>query len=424
MRRLAGIAVFLTLLVEANPSPALAQTSNGVTLTFAEIDPPAPVLGAPVAASPVAHPADSTLPSSPLACGPVCGPPGRVWVSADYLRWRVKGDALPPLVVAAPPGTSPITNGVTIFGDERVNDDWRSGGRVTAGFWLDPQQTLGVEASFFALEDATTDFNAASGGNPVLVRPFFNAAIGQPDAQLVALPGVLSGQVAATETSTFLGAGAWLRHNLCCDPCFRVDGLIGYRYLRLTDQLGITENLTSINPNNTVVPLGTRFVVTDRFSADNDFHGVDLGLSGEYRRARWVLQATARVGLGQNFTDLGVSGATTVSVPGSAPITYPGGLLALSSNSGQFTRHHFAVVPEVGVKLGYQVTPRLRAFAGYDLLYWTQVVRPGGQIDTVINSNLLPPVTPPVAGPARPEPRATGTDVWAQGIGLGLEFRY
>lgn len=439
MRRVirAGIAACITLtLAEANPSPALAQTppANGVTLSLAEIDPqPAPAqtpaqTPAPAQTSPVSYPAGSSFLSSPLSCGPlcgpVCGPPGRFWVSADYLLWRVKGDALPPLVTVAPAGTSPVANGVTLFGDEHVNNDWRSGGRVTAGFWLDHQQTLGLEASFFALGDATTDFSAASGGNPILARPFFNAAIGQPDAELVALPGVLSGQVAATESSTFLGAGAWLRHNLCCNACFRLDGLLGYRYLRLTDQLGITENLTSINPNSTVAPLGTQLLVTDRFSSTNDFHGVDLGLSGELRRARWVLQATGRVALGGNITDLDVSGATTVTVPGFAPVTNPGGLLALSSNSGQFTRHHFAVVPTVGVKLGYQVTPRLRAFAGYDLLYWTQVVRPGGQIDPVVNANLLPPVTPPVAGPARPEPRATATDVWAQGIGLGLEFRY
>jgi hypothetical protein len=354
----------------------------------------------------------------------VCGPAGRCWVGADYLLWRVKGDALPPLVTGAPAGVSPVTGAVTLFGDQHVNNDWRSGGRVYAGCWLDCQQTLGLEASFFALGDATTNFNAASNGDPALARPFFNTATGQPDAELVAFPGVLAGRVAVTETSSLLGAGAWLRHNLCCGDCFRLDGLLGYRWLRLTDHLGISEDLTSIDPTSKVAPLGTQLTVADRFAAANNFHGLDLGLSGEYRRGPWVLQATARVALGATLSDLDVFGAGTVTVPGFAPVTNAGGLLALSSNSGHFTRDHFAVVPEVGVKLGYQVTSNLRAFVGYNFLYWTQVVRPGGQIDTAINPSLLPPVMPPVAGAFRPEPRMTATEVWAQGISLGLEFRF
>src|SRR5437867_3994159 len=35
------------------------------------------------------------------ACGPacqVCGPPGRCWVSAEYLMWWFKNDRIPPLV--------------------------------------------------------------------------------------------------------------------------------------------------------------------------------------------------------------------------------------------------------------------------------------------------------------------------------------
>jgi hypothetical protein len=61
------------------------------------------------------------------------------------------------------------------------------------------------------------------------------------------------------------------------------------------------------------------------------------------------------------------------------------------------------VVPEVGVKVGYQVTPHLRAQVGYDFLYWSDVVRPGSQIDPLINTNLIPPATP--GGPGRPPHR-------------------
>src|SRR5262245_46107802 len=81
---------------------------------------------------------------------PVCGPAGRFWVGADYLRCRVRGDSLPPLLTASPAGAVRPDAGVlsapgtvTLFGDSKVNDDWRSGRRVWAGFWLDEEQRGG-----------------------------------------------------------------------------------------------------------------------------------------------------------------------------------------------------------------------------------------------------------------------------------------
>src|SRR5438270_7340994 len=97
-------------------------------------------------------------------------PASLFWVELDYLAWNVKGDHLPPLVttgVLGAPGTA------VLFGDSRVNDGWRSGGRLQAGYWFDQTRARGVEASFFALEDASTNFGAASNtaGLPILARP-------------------------------------------------------------------------------------------------------------------------------------------------------------------------------------------------------------------------------------------------------------
>jgi hypothetical protein len=360
----------------------------------------------------------------------VCGPAGRFWVGAEYLRWRVRGDSLPPLLTTSPAGTVRADAGVlstpgtvTLFGDSKVNDDWRSGGRVWAGFWLDDEQRWGVEANFFKLEDAAERFDASSNGNPILARPFFNALTNRPDAELIAFPGAATGQFSAAETSTLLGAGVWLRRNVCCGDCYRLDALVGYRYLRLRDRLGIGENLVSTDATSTTVPVGTRLAVADQFDTANDFHGVDLGLTGEIRRGHWVLEGLAKVALGTTGSELNVNGFTTVGVPGFAPVTQSGGLLALSSNSGRFSANRFGVVPEVGVKVGYQVTPHLRASVGYDFLFWNDVIRAGSQIDTVVNPNLLPPAMP--GGPSRPAPRFGDTvDLWVHGVSFGLEFRF
>jgi hypothetical protein len=369
----------------------------------------------------------------PCACEcPACGPDGRVWADVDFLLWWVKGDHLPPLVTTSPVGTPQSQAGVlgapgttVLFGDSAVNGGVRSGIRVRGGYWCDCEQTIGIEGDFFILESLADHFNAASNGNPILARPFFNAVTNQQDSELVAFPGLVSGRASVSESSSLLGAGIWGRANLCCDCSYRVDGTLGYRYLRMTDRLGISENLTSTSANIPGVPAGTLLDIADRFDTTNEFNGVEVGLAGEFRSGPWILDWTTKLALGENFSTLQINGATTVTAPGSGTSTATGGLLALPSNIGSFSKDRFAVVPELSLKLGYQVTPCLRAFVGYDFLYWTQVIRPGNQIDTTINTNLLPPPITPLVGPNRPAIRIGETrDVWVQGISLGLELRF
>ena len=406
----------------------------GVSFGQTYPDPPqGPGIATPAVSAPsVLPPAGGNCAAEP--CSPFdvsgCPSPGRFWIGADYLLWQVRGDSVPALATTSPPGTARAAGGVlsnpgttTLFGDSAVNNDWRSGGRVDAGYWLDCDQKFGLEANFFMLGDAATNFNAMSDGTPVLARSFFNALTNMPDAELIAFPGVATGQLAIRETSSLLGTGIWARCNICCSPCYRLDALVGYRYLRLTDRLGINEDLTSTDPTSTTVPAGTRLAVADQFDTSNNFNGADLGLTGEWRCGCWVVEGLAKVALGVNSSELDVNGSTTVTVPGFAPLTQSGGLLALSSNSGHFSKDRFGVVPEVGIKVGYDITSHVRLAVGYDFLYWNDVMRAGSQIDTVVNPNLLPPAT--AGGPSRPATRlGDSTDVWVQGVSFSLEFRF
>jgi hypothetical protein len=361
----------------------------------------------------------------------------RFWAELDYLLWWMRGDSLPPLVTTSPPGTPRSQAGVlgapgttVLFGGERDNGELRSGGAVTFGYWFNDCQTCGIQFSFFMLASESEQFSGICNGPMILARPFINANTGQPQSQLICFPGLVSGQVNASDTSTgLLGAGAWFRSNLCQNPCgcnpYRLDALIGYRYLRLTDDLSITEDLMSTNPNNpNFVPVGTTLNVNDRFRTQNNFSGLDLGLAGETYRGRWVLGGFVSVALGVNFEEVDINGSTRIAVPGAAPTTSPGGLLALQSNLGQHDRDRFAVVPQIGVNLGYQLTPRVRLQAGYSFLYWSEVVRPGYQIDQRVNTNLLPPVVTPVTGPLQPAANIQGTPFWAQGFNFGVQVRF
>jgi hypothetical protein len=129
--------------------------------------------------------------------------------------------------------------------------------------------------------------------------------------------------------------------------------------------------------------------------------------------------------VGDNREVVNISGATTVTVPGfPPPVTSVGGLLALPSNVGRFSKDRVEVIPEFRARVGYQVTPHLQVFAGYTLLYWGGVVRAGSEVDLTVNPALLPGSGVPVTGAQRPMPLLTGTSFWAQGIDLGLEWRF
>src|SRR5262249_26743608 len=128
------------------------------------------------------------------------------------------------------------------------------------------------------------------------------------------------------------------------------------------------------------------------------------------------------VALGYLHTGVDISGATRVTVPGSAPVDSTGGLLALPTNIGHHSIERFAVMPTVAARLGYPVTDNVRAVVGYNFLYLGNVTRAGDVIDTTVNPTQLPPGT--LVGPARPAFIEGKSDYWLHGISGGLEFRY
>jgi hypothetical protein len=353
-------------------------------------------------------------------------------VGAEYLRWRISDSRPPALFTTSPPASAGILGrpGTTVlFGDDRsaVDGGWRSGLRLTAGAWLDDCRTIGVEFSYFDLEDHGSSFAAAgtgAPGSPVLARPFFNAQSGREDSEIIALPGVAAGSVRASTSSRLWGAEANGVCNLCCGCAYRVDALAGFRYLDFDEDLAVQENI-SVLPS--VAGLGgSRFAVLDRFAASNDFYGGQVGFRAEARRGRLYGQLVGKVALGDMHEAVDVVGVTRITTPAGAATVRPGGLLALPTNIGHHTRDQFAVVPEGALNVGYQLTDHVRAFVGYTFLYASDVARPGGSIDRVVNPSQLPTSTGPgtLVGPARPAFAFKDADFWAQGVNFGLEFRY
>ena len=63
---------------------------------------------------------------------------------------------------------------------------------------------------------------------------------------------------------------------------------------------------------------------------------------------RWSLDLRTTVALGSTHQRLTIDGSQVRTLPGQAPLVFRGGLLALDSNIGTFSRDRFSVVPEVG----------------------------------------------------------------------------
>lgn len=379
-------------------------------------------------------------PSTPPQ-GTSFGAPHWYWVRAEYLSWWTSGMDLPALVTTSPAGTTQTEAGVlgtsgveTLFGGQEYHEDPRSGGRIRFGLWLDPMAKLGIEGEYFGLEQTSEHFAATSvAGSPILARPFYNVLNFAEDSELVGFPNLVDGTVSVDTRSDFESAAARARWTLCCaagacdmcDPCAGcvstgpgINLVAGYRYFRLDEGVHINEDLNSLS---TAAP-GT-FDINDVFDTQNRFHGGELGMLVEWRRRRWFLEALARVSLGVNEQSATIRGDTMTSVLG-IDANSTGGILAQRSNIGEFNREQFTAIPEIGVTLGWNVTPRLACTLGYNFIYWAHVVRPGDVMNLELNPNLFPPEVDPLVGPLKPEFAWNDSDFWAQGLSAGVDYRW
>lgn len=436
------------------PSPIISTPVPGTPTTIVPVPAVAASQGDPCISAYVVDTSPSWIPKWGFegwgcnACDDCssCYPGNRFYMSGEFLLWWTKGSPLPPLVT-----TGSIANGGNagalgnpdtrvLFGDDDVADQLRTGARFMMGYWFDDCRRWGIDGGFFFLNKQHDNFNDSSNGDRVITRPamFINPTRA---VEIVSTPGVgnnpppTAGTINVNHESSFWGGEFNFRRNLWCNCDSFIDVIAGYRYLRLDESLSITETpvvlADSINANGVVViPAGTLFVVNDQFKTNNQFHGGQLGLVGETRRGAWSLGWSAKVGLGNTRQTVDILGSTAITVPvnnvGIQPGTFnfTGGALALPSNMGRYSRDVFTVVPEIGLNVGYQLTDNLRLFAGYNFLYWSRVVRPGEQIDLVVNQEqLAPPIAVP-GNPPRPALLFRQSDFWAQGINLGLEFRW
>jgi hypothetical protein len=300
-------------------------------------------------------------------------------------------------------------------------DDLRTGARVGFGIWLDPEHNVTLGGKFYGLKSERQAFFAASDGDPILARPFFNAVLNQQDALLIAFPGLVEGNISVDhESDNFMGSEAYFQIMMLRECRRRVDLILGYHFLRMDDSLTIN-SFHTITEIGGVLPAGTTFDLTEQFRTENEFHGGEIGLAGNMARGCWSLDGLIKTSLGNQRQQVSIAGTGEVNIPPGPAAPLNGGFLALPTNSGVFERNRFILVPEATLNLTYHHTPCLSFHMGYNIIWMTESVTSGDQIDLRLN---LSQQAGPLVGPAFPQFPFRERDYWVQGINFGVNLDF
>lgn len=328
----------------------------------------------------------------------------KIYFNAELLLWWMKGDKVPPLATTGTTGVLGNPNTTILFGNDPMGDDMRLGARFVTGYWLNREHTLGVEANFLFLGSQTNTTELVSSGTPLLAQPFQDTVQGAAAAKLLASSSTTPGAFSATFDSKLWGVEANFKHNLESSSKWSIDALGGFRYLGLKESLNVTGTIFDPLPGPTIL------ASADQFLTNSDFYGAQIGASVEWRHERWLLQATPKLGIGGTHQGVNISGLSTLTSGGASSST-PTGFLAADTNIGQYSREVFTFVPELSLNVGYQALDYLRLYAGYNILYWSSVTRPGQAVDLNI-------------GQGQPTFQFNSTELWLQGVNLGLELTF
>lgn len=342
-------------------------------------------------------------------CGPYAPRCYGGWGGFETLMWWNRGRRVPALATTS---SNPADEGVldrptttTLFGDSLIGSDLQTGGRLTVGTWLDPEQTKGIGFRFTALEGDRTRFDAMSDGSTVLARPFFNAQISAEDSLLISQPGFSNGGLHIQSENDFLTGEVFGRLCVGGGNGRRYDVIGGYQFARLDDSLRFA--------STTNVPtLAATFNVLDKFATQNEFHGGMLGFMGQGSKGQARISWLVKGAVGNMRQQVAISGAADVN---GTPL--PGGLFTQPSNVGVYTRDRFAFIPEANVNLHWQLNSFADVSLGYSLIYIADVALAGNQIDRQVNVNQPAP-------PLRPLHVFNESDFWYQGLNIGLNMAF
>ncbi len=371
----------------------------------------------------------------------------RNWASLESLIWWTSKTDTPVLASTSPAGVASTQAGVlgnntqVLFGGDEIFGDATAGFRVRGGHFFNECDGGGITAEFFLLGSRGHDFHASSDGDTVIARPFFNTNINQQDSQLISSPGQYRGSLDINAETRMYSVGGFLWGELyldrdcgcscgegcdgggctAFDTCHRrnpdetqIGIKFGPRFSHLDDTILVDENTVNLNS-------GGNFRILDSFKTENSFLGGELGLRARRVRGKFDMELGLQLAIGGTHQELDVGGSTTHTSGQGIITTTDDGILAVASNSGSWDRNRFSLIPGLEVAIGRDFGKGWRWTVGYNLIYWTNVLRASEQIDTNIDPsqfqiNQGSATTPGVLW--------NESDYLAHGISFGLERRW
>ncbi len=328
--------------------------------------------------------------AEPLHPTPHNDPISRLYGGAEYLLWWVKGAPLSvPLVSSGPIDTTHhgwlINSDSTILygapfapaqgGNDTQNFAGFSGTRLTLGYRLNDAQNFGLEVSGFALQTRTAGYQGRSdqSGEPVLNIPLYNVIPYSPGGRPGGLPpgedglpaslpldptrtdgnmGVFTGAITIVNKLQLWGADVGAVARLYRGNALELSGLAGVRYLNLAESFNLTYESVGVSG----VYVGQNGAAYDQFATRNQFIGPSLGLRGRYTWGPVSAELTARAAVGLSHEVLTISGSYWVQNYLGSYRSGPEGVFAQPANEGSYSSNRLGLVPEVQLKLGYNVT--------------------------------------------------------------------
>lgn len=394
----------------------------------------------------------------------------QVWIEGEYLLWKIKKNPLPVPLVTEGSLSDPITGalgqgGTKIkLGKQHTDMSWMNGFQVTTGLWLTTAQQIGLETSYFLLPPTTRKKSLHTSGeigSPNYAVPIYDVTglwglNGVPGESIYLLPGPLD-----TTTPGFYGdfnlklssqlQGAELNgiYRFAKRHLFRLNAITGVRWLQIKEHLKFQVSTHSAAD----FPFGFSFADTnDSFKTDNNCYVGQIGLGARYTQKRFDLKGILQVGLGANLEAIRISGSSRTSdgnlfyeTKNTGSETLKGGIFAQKTNIGTHHRQVFAAVVDTNIQASLKVLPHLELGAGYSFLWINAIARPGKQIDRKINPTLtaladasretvgtqqaptpfgMPGPAQPKQGAKRPEFLLKNSDLWVQGLTVGVTARF
>jgi len=248
-----------------------------------------------------------------------------------------------------------------------------------------------------------------------------------------------AGSIAVTTSTSLYGGELNLRGVGMKIGNVDFGSLAGVRYLYFKDELAALNNVRFFQPAG-IPPTSAdataslsrdlTFSTVDRVRVWNNFVGPQVGFDADAKFAGFFINARIKAAVGPVFQTGQVASTTTVvnndpTRPSPAGLANAGGLLSGPGDIGSHTRTRYGFVPELNLKVGYQVLNGLRVYAGYDGLYMGHMARAG--VSTTTNS-LSTSVTAPGGtnsfGASQPSFRLADQDAWVQGLSMGFELMF